>query len=456
MIFIGGQEVIQDNKPVKIIDCQEYFNNLYSKSKGYITRAEISDGKYHQWHFKLPELIKQDFDKPDIYISMSTFYKPFRRMECLKELRAVYIDLDVYNTDYRKDAALFFLENDYFRNEVPTPHYIIDSGRGLYLIWLIEPVPYMALPLWQAIERNFFNKLDSFGADPKCLDCTRILRVPQSINSKSNTEVSIIVDYQLKELYSLRWIQENYLPELVPPKKKVGRPCKIVSLFNTYSLYSLRIKDIIKICELRNYDIVGYRELILFLYRYYLCYFTNDTDKALEDTLNLNKLFKKPLTEREARNQTYSAEKVYLDKDKQYNYKNETLIDLLDITPEEQKHLETIISKSEKNRRKRDKYNGDDEYKEVVKTKRKIRYEEQEKEVLKQKYRLNKDKYRQKYKEKLESKGKKLKSEELELLRQKIKALKQQGFSNKDISQSLNLPLKTLERHIRYIKTYSS
>ena len=102
--------------------------------------------------------------------------------------------------------------------------------------------------------------------------------------------------------------------------------------------------DIIKLCELREYDLKGHRELILFLYRYYLCYFTEDVEKALYDTLELNNMFRQPLSENELIRATKSAEKVYKDKNKEYKYKNETLINLLEITDEEQKEMKTIIS----------------------------------------------------------------------------------------------------------------
>ena len=74
--------------------------------------------------------------------------------------------------------------------------------------------------------------------------------------------------------YRLRDIQEEYLPEITEKKeKKKGRPKKIVSLYTEYSLYHARILDITKICELRDYDVKGHRELILFLYRYFTCCF---------------------------------------------------------------------------------------------------------------------------------------------------------------------------------------
>ena len=91
-----------------------------------------------------------------------------------------------------------------------------------------------------------------------------------------------------------------------------------------------------------------------FLYRYYLCYFYEDEQKALEDVLELNKEFIQPLSEKEVIRATRSAEKCYLDKNKEYKYKNDTLIELLEITEIEETYMTTIISKMEYKRRHRE------------------------------------------------------------------------------------------------------
>ncbi|MGS6898332.1 hypothetical protein AB7090_018910, partial [Clostridioides difficile] len=162
---------------------------------------------------------------------------------------------------------------------------------------------------------------------------------------KTQTEVKII-DYD-GYTYTLKEIQENYLPELKEKKQKSkGRPKKVISLFNEYSLYHARLNDLIKICELRSYDMEGCREVTLFLYRYFTCCFMEDEVQALECTLELNKQFVKPLKENEVVKHTKSAETAY--KVKKYKFKNSTLIDLLGITEEEQKYLKSIIGKNEK------------------------------------------------------------------------------------------------------------
>ena len=391
-----------------------YLDILHSDSKGWITKAEINSG-YKQWHYRYNELLEQDFNQENVYISINTFYSTFRRLEYLKELKAQFIDLDIYKTGFTKEQIIMHLEADYFNKSIPRPNLIIDSGRGLYLIWLLNSVPSKALPLWKAIEEYLYSVLKPFGADRQALDPTRILRVPGSINSKSKTTVNVIEQYDY--IYDLREIQNEYLPELEERKaKKKGRPSKTVFIHRERSLYYARIQDIIKLCELREYDLKGHRELILFLYRYYLCYFLEDTQKALEDVLELNREFIYPLSETEVIRATRSAEKVYLSKDKDYKYKNETLIELLLITELEETYMTTIISNKESKRR------------------RSIRDEKR-------------------YKEKLKLEGKMSKKEELEQLRAKIKSLREQGFKNKEIMQMLGITsTTTFERHITYMK----
>lgn len=405
-----------------------YIEALHGTSKGWITLADINDKNYHQWHYKVLELLEMEFDRQNMYISQNTFYKPQRRIENIKELRALFIDLDLYKLNMTKEQVIYWLNEEYFNIKIPKANMIVDSGRGLYLIWTIEVVPGQALPLWKAIEEYFYNHLKGLGADRQALDPTRILRIPTTINSKSATVVEVLEEHEY--IYTLREIQEGYLPELRPQPKKKGRPKKVYSIYRDRSLYQARILDLAKICELRNYDVRGHREMILFLYRYYLCYFTEDTEKALQDTLELNSEFKYSLREREVIRATKSAETVFKSKDKQYKYKNTTLIDLLDINEEEQKQLLTIISKKEYRRRDNEK--------------NKKRYAENRERISKVK--------KQKYVNKLKDNGKVTEKEMLSQRRAKIKDLLAEGLKQKAICESLLISKETYKRDRKYLK----
>ena len=112
---------------------------------------------------------------------------------------------------------------------------------------------------------------------------------------------------------------------------------------------------------------------------------------------------------------TRSAKKVYLSKDKQYRYKNETLIELLNITEFEETHMSTIISKREYKRR-------NNEY--------------------------NKNRYQ----EKLIAEGKVSEKDKISQRREKIKDLLREGLSQKEIYLSLNISKRTCINDVKFLK----
>jgi hypothetical protein len=138
----------------------------------------------------------------------------------------------------------------------------------------------MALPLWNAVQKFFLEKLKEIGADAKSIDAARVYRLSGTINKKNRQASEILVFNE--ERYVLRDIQELYLPELNdyvknPGIKKRGRKSKVVKLFNLYSLHHARLLDLVEIqnfrkgyCRDENGELVekSQRELMCFLYRY--------------------------------------------------------------------------------------------------------------------------------------------------------------------------------------------
>jgi len=349
---------------------------IHSKDKGFITIAEKEFKQFIQWHYKysnLPSLV----GKMDNYMSMNTFWKTYRRIEYLKELTTIYVDIDYYNTNFSKETVLHNLAQLVEEKKLPQPSITIDSGRGLYVIWKIEQVPSQALPLWQTVEDHFVDLLSKLGADPQAKDACRVLRVPGTINSKNNSSVNTL-EFIPELVYTLRALQEEYLPTLKVlteeevqekgVKKRSPSNNKLARIFNIYNLNYTRIVDLITLCELRSFDFPSQRELVLFLYRLWTNLFCENKEIALERTLELNTQFHYPLSVREATSATKSAEKAFdawesgetvkwqgREVRKGYNYTNKTLIDILGITQEEQIHMKTIIGTTEKYRRKNEK-----------------------------------------------------------------------------------------------------
>src|SRR3712207_9197501 len=82
---------------------------------------------------------------------------------CSSDL-SLYIDMDYYNMDKLKkltpEQIIYLLDTEYFKEKVPEASFIVITGRGIAIYWLIEPVPYMALPLWNAVQKFLLNKLE--------------------------------------------------------------------------------------------------------------------------------------------------------------------------------------------------------------------------------------------------------------------------------------------------------
>lgn len=352
---------------------QLLFHHNPQNTSGWITLAKKDPDtkRFRQFHYQPEELASalSDWMGEDVYYSQNSFYKPQRRIDNIRQLRTLYVDLDVYNLGMTPEWVLGKLEWEVFGQGLPEPNMIIFSGRGLVLIWHIEPIPYQAMPLWRAVENYFAEQLKEVGADTKATDPARIFRLAGSINSKNNAIVR--AEYRHEYRYDIHQLQYDYLPELSPKRlaasaKKKGRKSKIVRMFNIYTLHLARARDLAKLVELREGQIHDCRENLLFLYRYFTCCFTDDPQKALEDTLSLNSEFVNPLPEREVISATKSAEKAWAAKSDAkaneiakklghpgagYNMPNSTIINWLHITPEEEKQLSSIIGKGEKRRR---------------------------------------------------------------------------------------------------------
>lgn len=116
----------------------------------------------------------------DAYFSVNQF-NGWRQVRLLRSLRAVYVDLD---GQLDIEAALDALASA----QMPAPSFAVFSGRGLHLYWLLQATPAQALPVWQRIQDSLIKTLEAAGSDPACRDCTRVLRLAGTVNSKNGAE----------------------------------------------------------------------------------------------------------------------------------------------------------------------------------------------------------------------------------------------------------------------------
>lgn len=344
--------------------------------------------KHKKWQQKftlLPNIWK-DFVglNENSFATPNTFIAPKRQIESIGLLKALYADIDDHTHEFRFASVLYFFEEDFFGSRVPWPNAVVETGRGMHLYWLIEPLPPDKLPLWQLTQDLLLDALsditdyfpqEKVTVDKRVRDATRLLRLPGTLNTKTNTVVKLyqydIERYSIEEILAeyfsdidyTKILRTNQVRKEKSSKNNNKSKLNVSKLFNAYTLHYSRLLDIAKLQELRDgycrvdgeLVTTGQRELMCFLYRYYSCLFLHDEEEALRQTLEFNKRFVEPLSENEVISATKSAEKAFKEWQetgkRKYNYRNSTLIELLEITEEEQKHLKTIISKSEKYRR---------------------------------------------------------------------------------------------------------
>lgn len=325
----------------------------------------------------------------DAYISQNTFSSRVRRVDQVQQIRSLWVDLDCYRMAISPQEALEQSRERADEGLIPWPSAAVWSGRGLYVQWLLRPAPRAALPRWAAVQQYLTATLADLGADPAAIDAARVLRLAGTVNSKTGATVGL-VEFRLPAekqaiRYELADLARQYLPEEwhtsarvpdaqrptvattqgQPQRKTTRRP---IRLHTIYSLYMARLEDLNTLGSLRGWDLMGHREQFVFLWRYWTCCILFDPAEALRQALDVNRQFRDPLPDREVERATRSAERAWQAwaqwrehpearrsraEFNGYNYTNRTLIGMLEITPEEQRRLRTIIGTEEKKARHR-------------------------------------------------------------------------------------------------------
>ena len=469
----------------------KYMEVLHTNENGYVSLLKVNKGKAERWSLDVNTMAQLDLfqTEKDFYCSVNTLYAPGRHSgKYVAKLNALIVDLDYYNVPelagLTPTQVVGLLENE---KDYPEPSFYIDSGRGLYVIWLLENTyaTTASKKYWKAIEKTLISVFSDYGADEKVHDIARVLRLVGSTNGKTGKKVRIVESpnyynisqfnkierYELGDIAEYFWgARELYEHKNKEPikRKKRKQTQKVIQLKNTYTLNYSRYKDLETLVDLRaDKKEEGCREYLLFLYRLNLLYCNIEPSVALKMTLALNNKLALPLEEEEVINATGNAEGIsevyhrlrnnykdtfdislnqHLYNGGAYIYTNKTIIKELKITEEEQTHLLTIIGTGEKKIRKG--------------KKNKIYYKENKENISKQseiRYQENKDninlKKREKYNNKLKSEGKLTRDEKTELRRAEIKSLLNQGLSQRKIAEKMGINVSAINKHIKAIKS---
>lgn len=168
-------------------------------SPGYFTVARVSGGKWREKSYSVDvaePVMRALGGSCDTYVSQATFISRRRASSLAHTLRCAFVDLDLYNLDLIADGASIEAVMEHARRHgVPEPSLIVSSGRGLYAKWIFDqPITSTLMPQWNALQASLISLYTQFGCDPKVRDAARVLRPASSINSKSGGEVKVVLD----------------------------------------------------------------------------------------------------------------------------------------------------------------------------------------------------------------------------------------------------------------------
>lgn len=335
--------ILEDLKTKRKKEAKQFIELLHKENDRYLTIVRKNKSK--EWinkailYKEVDSYLDANLNKTeDHYVSMNGFYNYRRTEQSVRHLNALWVDLDYYKIDKYKDKSISdmikIMKNDGLFNELE-PSFFVNSGNGIYIIWLIKNAPKAVLKMWKCCMDKLYKKFENYGADPMAKDVSRVLRLPGSSNSKTNKDAYLYLYKKDTKRYTLKDIGDILLKPLVAKKKEAVSPFIKTPHFHNKRCFRI-LKDLEKLVKIRAGECRGFREVMCFVYHNFAQMIYTEDD-ALKKTESFNFMFSSPLSEKEL-NMVHRQSKIY-------KYSNQKLVDLFDISIEEQYVLKELRSK---------------------------------------------------------------------------------------------------------------
>ncbi|HGY8422526.1 TPA: replication protein, partial [Escherichia coli] len=185
--------------------------------------VDVNGDKRQSSHrlIEMPTVLELIDKSRDTWLTQAEFIRPNRRVVNLARLGLLFADLDTYRTPWAKGRTPEQLAASVLyhcaQEGIPTPSMLIFSGRGIQAKWLLDgTIPRQALPRWNACQKYLIDRLRPVGADVAAKDASRVLRLVETVNSKSG-EICRVVHVEngpdgQPVRYSFEYLAEMLLP----------------------------------------------------------------------------------------------------------------------------------------------------------------------------------------------------------------------------------------------------
>lgn len=274
--------------------------------------------------------------REDTYFTINSFAVPKKSSQYVRHLNAIALDYDFYKLESFQNLTPRQMYEDHIKNTLPcTPSAIIDSGRGLCVLYIFNHASVAMVSLYKAIYKHLYEQQKQFGMDSKAMNITQVIRIPGTVNTRSMSDVEIIetndTSYTIQELAQI--ILPFSLEKTKEFKKHKNKALKRAQTDKIPQILSNIIEDFKTLIRLRKGDCKGYREYMIFILQEKMNYYGVVREKALEISYEINAIFNEPLQDREITKRCKPARKY------PYTTSKSKIMRGLEITDEEAKKM---------------------------------------------------------------------------------------------------------------------
>jgi len=343
-LSLGDVEFQEHNLklPVREVNQEEFLERVFGHFKGHICIfLKRSDGRTsntfyrHKEKERMFKYLQKNFGI-NTYVSYSTYYKKvkkhkdevLRTQSNIVNTHMLVQDLDYYKLGMTDAECLQKIGEMVANGELVCPTFIVSTGRGYQLIWLLEPFKNIAGYTndldWRRIQDHMYEQLKQLNSDKVVKNPSAVTRLTGTKHNETKNLVYAFLANEVKfTLQDFLWFYDivPVADRSVKPKKlnkKKATVTTIVKNWNEYTLNRQREEDIFIFVDVQNergVSYIGIRNWLALVLRFHALVSTNgDTEyaegrvKALCETMDMTETNEQEILRRSKPAETYYKE----------------------------------------------------------------------------------------------------------------------------------------------------
>ena len=274
--FEGGFQSRNLGLPVREVTQGEFLEKIFGQFDGHLcVFMKRSDGHTSNtfYRYKDKERMCAFLEKTfgiDTYVAYSTFFRKMKKdkkeklrtQQNIVHTHMIVQDLDYYKLNMSDSDCLKKLGEMIRNGEMLCPSFLVSTGRGYQLIWIVQPFKniqgYTADRDWRAIQEHLYQLLKDFNSDTVVKNPSAVTRLVGTKHRASQNKVygylANEVVFTLNDFLMFHDIVPQADRKVIPKKttKKKTQVTRMVESWNEFTLNRQREEDIFTYVRVMN------------------------------------------------------------------------------------------------------------------------------------------------------------------------------------------------------------